>query len=108
MPRKWEPSGEDAISLAAFRWLANAIENVSIELYATDRESFKEVEGILRQALKDLERIKRTFAAFETHDECPDGYVLCHGVCAPSCDDSPPPPPPDNFTRKRRPGAGKR
>ena len=85
MPRMWDPSPEDAISLAAFRWLANAIENASIELYATDRESFKEVEGILRHTLKDLGRMRRSFVS-EDEKGCPDGYVLCHGICAPACE----------------------
>ena len=86
MRRKWEPSGEDAISLAAFRWFANTIENAAIELYATDRTSFKEVETVLRHALSDLEGLRPRFLVSEEENGCPDGYVLCHGVCAPSCD----------------------
>ena len=27
------------------------------------------------------------FAVPDEDNGCPDGYVLCHGVCAPSCDD---------------------
>ena len=84
MPRTWKPYPEDAISLAAFRWLANTIENFAIELYATDRGSFDEVEGVLRNTLKELQHTRRNFAV--SPEDCPDGYVLCHGICAPSCE----------------------
>jgi hypothetical protein len=73
------------MSLAAFRWLANTIENFSIELYATDRESFPAVEQILRNTLKELRHARKQFG-LSAEDDCPDGYVLCHGVCSPSCD----------------------
>jgi hypothetical protein len=85
MPRRWEPSAEDGMSLAAFRWFANTIENFAIELYATDRESFPEIERILRNTLKELRQSRKQFG-LTSEDDCPDGYVLCHGVCAPSCD----------------------
>jgi hypothetical protein len=86
MPRKWEPSSGDAMSLAAFRWLANTIENAAIELYATDRASFSKVEDLLRNTLKELQAARRSFAVSEEENGCPDGYVLCHGICAPSCE----------------------
>ena len=87
MPTTWKPYPEDAISLAAFRWLANTIENFAIELYATDRGSFEEVEGVLRNTLKELQHTRRRFAVSPGENGCPDGYVLCHGICAPSCDE---------------------
>ncbi|HJR59708.1 MAG TPA: hypothetical protein VJ813_09930 [Vicinamibacterales bacterium] len=74
------------MSLAAFRWLANTIENFAIELYATDRESFRKVEGVLRNTLKQLKETRKDFAVSEEENGCPDGYVLCHGICAPSCE----------------------
>ena len=86
MPRTWEPSPKDAMALAAFRWLANTIENFSIELYATDRDSFSKVEDVLRNTLKELQATKRSFAVPQEENGCPDGYVLCHGICAPSCE----------------------
>ena len=52
--RHWDPSPEDGISLAALRWFANTIENFAIELYATDRRSFTQVENVLRNTLKEL------------------------------------------------------
>ena len=86
MPRRWEPSAEDGMSLAAFRWFANTIENFAIELYATDRMSYPEIEGVLRNTLKELKRTRKAFMVSEEENGCPDGYVLCNGVCAPSCD----------------------
>jgi hypothetical protein len=74
------------MSLAAFRWFANTIENFAIELYATDRDSYEEVEGVLRNTLKELQRVRRGFLVPQEENGCPDGYVLCDGVCMPSCD----------------------
>ena len=85
MPRRWEPSAEDGMSLAAFRWFANTIENFAIELYATDRRSYEDVEMVLRNTLKELRSVRKGFIS-DDDDSCPDGYVLCHGVCSPSCD----------------------
>lgn len=87
MSTEWNPSSNDAMSLAAFRWFANTIETFAIELYATDRDSFKAVEGVLRSTLKELQRIKVKPVVPEDDHGCPDGYVLCHGICQPSCDD---------------------
>lgn len=87
MPRKWEPSPNDAMSLAAFRWLANAIENRAMELYATDRGAYHDIERILRQALRELAQTKAQFKVSEEENGCPDGWVLCSdGLCAPSCE----------------------
>ena len=85
MTRQWEPSPKDAMSLAAFRWLANSIENFSIEAYATDRQSFEAVEAVLRNTLKELKQVRQRYTV-SPDDSCPEGYVLCHGVCAPSCE----------------------
>jgi len=87
MPRTWKPSPDDAMSLAALRWMANTIENFAIELYATDRESFSEVEEVLRNTLKELKRTKRSFAVSPGENGCPDGWILCHGICVPSCEE---------------------
>ena len=85
--RNWEPSGRDATSLAAFRWFANTIDNFAIELYATRPELFPEIEAVLRSTLRELERLKQTrFAISKEENGCPDGYVWCNGICAPSCD----------------------
>jgi hypothetical protein len=85
--RTWEPSTNDAMSLAAFRWFANALENASVEVYATNRASFKEVEEVLRHALNDLGQVRKRYAVTPEENGCPDGYVLCDGICAPACHD---------------------
>lgn len=87
MPRKWEPSPNDAMSLAAFRWFANAIENRAVEMYATDRGTYHHIERILRHALREMAHTKAQFAVSEEDNGCPDGYILCSdGMCAPSCE----------------------
>jgi hypothetical protein len=86
--RKWEPSSNDATAFAAFRWFANTIENDALELYATDRRHFPEIERVLRETLKELKRVRESSALRSGEEEggCPDGWVLCDGICKPSCD----------------------
>ena len=84
--REWKPSGNDATSLAAFRWFANTIENEAMELYATDRERFKEIEEIRRGTLRELAAMRVKAAIPNDENGCPDGWVLRNGICAPSCD----------------------
>ena len=86
MARTWEPSLKDATSLAAFRWFANTIENKSIALYVTKRETYKPIEDILRRVLRELDDLKKQHAVTEEENGCPDGFVVCDGVCQPSCD----------------------
>jgi len=81
MPYKYSPA--DATSLAAIHWLSNAIENVSIELYATSPSTFPKAEKVLRACLKKLALLK--IKPVGTPDDCPDGYELCGSVCKPSC-----------------------
>ena len=38
--RTWEPSSNDAMSLAAFRWFANTLENVAIEAVRDQARKF--------------------------------------------------------------------
>lgn len=85
-PREWKPSPNDATSFAAFRWFANAIENDSMELYATDRDTYEHIQQVLRRTLKQLASLRTKFAIPQEDDGCPDGWLLCNGVCAPSCD----------------------
>jgi hypothetical protein len=75
----------DAQRLAAIRWLAMKIEQVSIELLVTDRDKFEAVEASLRD---EVIRLKRMAAPeLSVGDDCPEGYVLCRdGLCAPMCD----------------------
>ena len=84
--RNWEPSPNDATNIAAFRWFANTIENEALELYTTDQAHFARIEAVLRNTLKDLYYIReKAFRAMEENG-CPDGWVLCDGICKPSCD----------------------
>jgi hypothetical protein len=85
-PREWTPSPKDATSFAAFRWFANAIENESMELYATSRETYEHIESVLRNTMKELAELRVKFALGADENGCPDGWILCNGVCAPSCD----------------------
>lgn len=77
----------DAQRLAAIRWLAMRIEQISIEVLVTDRDKFDAVEGSLRDEVKRLKQLGRPERPIEG-DDCPEGYVLCRGgLCAPMCDD---------------------
>lgn len=83
---RWQAAPDDAIRLAALRWFALTLEQRSIELYATNTETFREMEDVLRKALHHLDDIAIKFALGED-DECPEGYIPCgNGVCKPSCD----------------------
>ena len=48
-----------AEKLAAIRWLAMKIEQVSIELLVTNRGKFEAVEGSLREEVKRLKQMAR-------------------------------------------------
>jgi hypothetical protein len=84
--RKWVPQPNDVTNIAAFRWFANQIENEALELYATDQAHFARLEDVLRNTLKEIGYIREN--AFIPQDEngCPDGWILCDGICRPSCD----------------------
>ena len=84
--RKWEPSPYDTTAIAAFRWFANTIENDALELYATDRRHLEQIEEVLRHTLRRLAEIRKNAMVSEEEDGCPDGWVLCDGICKPSCD----------------------
>ena len=77
----------DAQRLAAIRWLAMRIEQVSIEVLVTDRDKFDAVERSLRDEVKRLKEMGLPEPTIGG-DDCPEGYVLCRdGLCAPMCDD---------------------
>ena len=90
---KWQPSPEDAISLAALQWFTHAIGQISIEVYATDLTKFKEMETVLAEALRRLKGLKGGKAktrSFDEGDGCPEGYIKCRdGLCSPVCDEDP-------------------
>ena len=77
-------AAKTAEQMAAIRWLAMKIEQVSIEVLVTDRDKFDAVEASLRDEVNRLKRIGRPEGI--AAEDCPDGYVLCDGLCAPMCD----------------------
>ena len=83
--RVWQAQPDDAIRLAALRWLAISIERLTIEIYATDKAQFEDMEDVLRKTLKRLGKLSQEVVRDE--GDCPIGYELCKdGLCAPMCD----------------------
>jgi hypothetical protein len=84
----WQAEPDDAIRLAALRWFALELERLSIEIYATDKNRFAEVEKLFRSTLSRLADTRNEIAAsIDEDDECPEGYIRCKdGFCAPACD----------------------
>ena len=80
-------SADTAEKLAALRWLAMRIEQLSIEILVTDPDKFPVVEDALRAQVKLLQRMGPPEPTIESV-ECPGGYILCRdGLCAPMCDE---------------------
>lgn len=81
----WEPSPLDAINLAAIRYYAIEIEQLSISVYASDRNKtlFPKLEQLLAKTVKDIQTLGKTTSA-RSGDDCADGYILCDdGLCHP-------------------------
>jgi hypothetical protein len=78
---------DTAERLAALRWLAMRIEQLSIEILVTDPAKFSEVEDALRAQVRLLQRMGQPIVPLGDGD-CPGGYILCRdGLCAPMCDE---------------------
>lgn len=86
---KWVPSPSDATTFAAFRWFANTIENYSIEIFTTNRAKRERIEEVLRETVQLLAEERAQLVESEESEDCPPGYVLCDGLCMPSCDAPP-------------------
>ena len=85
----WKPDPEDAIRLAALRWFGLELERLAIEIYATDKSKYPEMESVFRKAIKGLKQAGLG-GPHQDEEECPPGYVLCNdGLCAPACDPDP-------------------
>ena len=85
--RMWQAEPDDAIRLAALRWFALSIERLAIEIYASDKTQYGELEQVLRRALKHMGNLVTRDVGEEDEDSCPIGYELCRdGLCAPMCD----------------------
>jgi hypothetical protein len=80
----WVAKPEDAIALAALRWYALTIDKLCIEIYATDRRKFTALEAKLKAQVTALVKFAKGVTAAD-EDECPDGYVMCDGLCKPAC-----------------------
>ena len=78
---RWQAAPDDAIRLAALRWFALEIEQMCIEVYATNPGSYHTLEEMLRHTVEKLHQHKLSVGA----ETCPDGYVLCGETCAPMC-----------------------
>ena len=83
--RKWQADPDDAIRLAALRWFALEIEKLAIEIYASDKTTYRAMETVLTNTVKQMGELSKKLMLED--DECPEGYVLCkNGLCAPMCD----------------------
>jgi hypothetical protein len=81
---KWKADPSDAIKLAALRWFALMAETSAIQLYATNPANYGPVCAIMRDTIKQLERVGKPLG--EGDGDCPEGYVRCGKECAPMCD----------------------
>jgi hypothetical protein len=82
----WVPDPKDAINLAALRWYALTIDRLCIEIYATNRKKFRELETLLQSQVKALYGFAKD-VGLRDDDQCPPGYMMCPDrLCAPSCD----------------------
>jgi hypothetical protein len=82
--KDWVADPRDAIALAALRWYALTIDRLCIEIYATDRKKFEDLEDLLKSHVVALYKFGKG-VKFTDEDECPEGYVMCNGLCAPTC-----------------------
>jgi hypothetical protein len=80
----WESSVNDATNYAAVRWYALVLEQHAIAILGSDRNRFSEVRSILAPALESLQRLEG--GIHMAAQNCPPGWVLCGGLCAPDCD----------------------
>jgi hypothetical protein len=83
--RRWQPDPNDAIRLAALRWFALEIEKLAIELYASDRATYRAMEDVLTGTVRQMGELSKKLMVQD--EECPEGYERCKdGLCAPMCD----------------------
>ena len=85
---RWQGSTDDAIKLAAIRWFACAIEMEAIQIYATDPAKYTEIEGKMGDCIDAIHKLKRD-KTIGDEGECPPGYTMCGGECAPRCPGDP-------------------
>ncbi|MDQ3068166.1 MAG: hypothetical protein M3R55_00370 [Acidobacteriota bacterium] len=84
---KWTPQEDQtALTLAAIRWYAISIEKLSADLYITNKTLYPEVQAILNTCFRDLGAVRKSLLPPAGDEGCGPGYVNCHGVCLPDCD----------------------
>ena len=49
----WHPEAADAVAFATLRWHANRLENLAIDLYVTDKDRFRDIVSLLKEAAGD-------------------------------------------------------
>lgn len=87
-PTRARTRSNDAERLAALRWLAMKIEQISIEVFVTNRRHFGAIEHALQQQVQTLRQIGRPDMAV-VEEDCPAGFIPCNGLCSPMCDAEP-------------------
>lgn len=70
-------------AIAAFRWLANRIENTALECYMANPGLQQELAGTL---LQTIEAIESMGAKAEAFGDCPPGWCPDAGRCMPCTD----------------------
>ena len=83
-PSAWQGSDDDAIKLAAIRWFACAIEMEAIQIYATDRRKYTDIEEAMGDCIDAIHELRKKLTIGD-EEECPPGYTMCAGECAPRC-----------------------
>jgi hypothetical protein len=80
--------------MAAFRYYANRLENMAIELYAGTPARYDEIIHAFMLAVTELERIQDDVGT--APERCPDNYRACMGgICVPPGTNCPKPGGPD-------------
>jgi hypothetical protein len=74
----------DALNIAAIHLLALQIEQVATEVYVTDPDRFEDVLAMMREQVGALRGSTPTSFS-DNDDECPEGWILCDGLCMPMC-----------------------
>ena len=84
---KWTGTTDDAIKLAAIRWFACAIEMEAIQIYATNPALYLKIEARMGDCIDKLHGLKKKDIIGD--EDCPPGYTMCGGECAPRCPGDP-------------------
>lgn len=81
--RKSRPTN-DALNIAAIHLLATQLEQVATEVYVTNPARMKDVLAMMRADVEALRGLAPKTMS-DNDEECPDGWILCDGLCMPMC-----------------------